>query len=626
MQGLWWLPDRPDWSERFKVAQGEPVWSSLVDLAGSRLDFLQTVRLDRLLRSFGTQAVPDGCAFAPIRLAVLASCTVDQLLPGLRVAALRRGFWLTTYVCDYGQYQRELFDAQSGLHKFAPNAVLFSFDAAHLTGRDIVWNDPDAVIDSALARLTQAWRQAKEAFGCQVIQQTLLPTALPLMGSNEHRLPGAPAACTLRLNARLREYSEKERADILALDEYAARDGIEAWHSVALWHRAKQDVSPAAAPVYGDLAVRLIAARRGRSAKCLVLDLDNTLWGGVIGDDGLDGIVLGQGSAAGEAFVDFQKYAKSLAERGIILAVCSKNDPANAMAPFEKHPDMILRRPDIASFVSNWGDKATNLRRIANDLNIGVDALVFADDNPFERNIVRRELPMVMVPELPDDPALYSHCLSAAGYFEALEITPEDLARTHSYQAARSREELRESATDLAGYLQSLDMQLVWKPFDRVGLQRIVQLINKTNQFNLTTRRYTEAEIVRLLEDENILSLQLRLTDKFGDHGIIGIVIARPAEDEAYEIETWLMSCRVLGRGVEEATANVLVGEALRRGARTLTGRYKPSEKNGMVKDHYAKLGFSKVDASSDAETVWREVLDRYKPKDTFIRIIDGRE
>jgi FkbH-like protein len=398
------------------------------------------------------------------------------------------------------------------------------------------------------------------------------------------------------------------------------RDGLSAWYDPAQWHRAKQEVHPSVSHVYGDLVARVIAARLGRSSKCLVLDLDNTLWGGVIGDDGLHGIVLGQGSVTGEAHVALQTYAKALSRRGVILAVCSKNDEANALEPFERHSEMILRRADIACFVANWQDKATNLREIARRLNIGVDALTFVDDNPFERNIVRRELPMVNVPELPEDAADYVNCIADAGYFEAIAVTADDLKRSEQYQANLQRESAM-AETDMAGYLKSLNMELRWRPFDRIGLQRIVQLINKSNQFNLTTRRYTDAEAETLIDADATLALQLRLVDNFGDNGMIAVVIGRPAGDGVIEIDTWLMSCRVLGRQVEEATLNLVVAEAKRLGAQALRGVYKPTAKNGMVADHYRKLGFE-PDGGEGGETTWRLSLDHYAPRETAVAIV----
>ena len=471
------------------------------------------------------------------------------------------------------------------------------------------------------------WQAAAAAFSCQIIQQTVIPLIPPLLGQNEQRLPHSRRRLVFRLNEQLRGWADAAKVDLLALDDWMVKDGLAAWHDPLLWHKAKQEISPLAAAAYGDLAARLLAARQGLSAKCLVLDLDNTVWGGVIGDDGLEGIKLGQGSPMGEAFVALQRYALGLSQRGIILAVCSKNDEANALLPFEKHPEMILKRSDIACFVANWEDKATNLREIARRLNIGLDALVFVDDNPFERNIVRRELPMVSVPEMAEDSALYPQTLADGGYFETLTLTGEDLERTQQYQANLDREKLKASTTDLAGYLQSLKMELQWSAFDRIGLQRIVQLINKTNQFNLTTRRYTEPEVVAVMENPQASTLQLRLLDCFGDNGIIGIILAQLDEANRLVIDTWLMSCRVLGRGVEQATLGLIVEEARRLGAKELIGEYRPTAKNGMVSDHYAKLGFLPVEETAEGGTRWNLALTSYQaaPLHMVLRQMDAK-
>ncbi|WP_072391080.1 HAD-IIIC family phosphatase [Hyphomicrobium sp. CS1GBMeth3] len=627
-----WLPERPDWLPALQAIDRPDAasWDSLRALANSRIDFLRTNRLDRvLLRLFGSEPPAAGIATKPVRLAVLGGSTVDHLLPGLRVGALRRGLHLTTHVGDYGQYVQELNDPDSALYAFRPTAILLSLDAASLLGAPNAAADTAAArgaIDAAIERLRALWRLALDACQGQVIQQTVLPLASPLLGSNEHRLAGSQRALIDALNYRMREAADAEGVDILALDSSISDDGLFAWHDPMLWHRAKQEISPKAAPGYGDLVARLLAAQQGRSAKCLVLDLDNTLWGGVIGDDGLEGIVLGQGSALGEAFVAFQHYAKELSRRGIILAVCSKNDEANALAPFEKHPDMVLRRQDIACFVANWQDKPSNLRTIAKTLNIGIDSLVFADDNPFEREFVRRELPMVPVPELPEDPALYGRCISNSGSFEALRITNDDIARSAQYQGNLQREQLRQSSTDLVSYLKSLDMRLEWRHFDSIGLQRIVQLINKTNQFNLTTRRYSQSDVAAFMNDPKSMTLQLRLTDAFGDNGIIGVVIGRLNDESVrdMQIETWLMSCRVLGRQVEEATLNLVAAEAQRLGAESIVGQYIPTAKNGMVREHYGKLGFKLFENGEDGATRWHLPLGDFVSKETFIQIVEG--
>jgi len=479
-------------------------------------------------------------------------------------------------------------------------------------------------LEEVARRIRECWRLAREAFRCPVIHQAPLPVFPPVLGNNEHRLPGSRQAFIARCNDRLRALADEDGVDLLALDARAALDGLAAWHDPALWHRAKQQVSPVAAPLYGELVARLLAARQGRSAKCLVLDLDNTLWGGVVGEDGLAGLVLGQGSALGEAFAAFQDYARELSGRGVILAVCSKNDEAAALEPFDRHPEMVLKRSHIASFLANWNDKPANLRAIAEELNIGLDALVFVDDNPFERNLVRHELPMVAVPEIGDDPASFARTLADAGYFEGVAVTAEDRARTGQYQGNRQRERLKESATDLDSYLRGLEMELRWRPFDDVGLQRTAQLINKTNQFNLTTRRYSEEEVRAVMHDSRAFGLQLRLVDRFGDNGIIAIVIGRMNSDDDLAIDTWLMSCRVLGRQVEATTLNLVAAAARRLGARRLVGEYVATKKNAIVRDHYARLGFTVVETGADGGSRAVLALAGFVPARTVIAVKEG--
>ena len=628
MTELHWLPEMPDWRTRLRgLTSGTgSVWENAVTLAGARINFVLTNALDETLHRL-LSGPPDGLATKPVRLAVIGSSTLTHLLPAIRVAGLRRNIWIDTYENDYGQYWQELSDPGSALHEFQPTAVLLALDAHDLTAGLTAAMDPDAAeaaMTETTERIRATWRLARETLRCPVLHQAALPVHLPLLGNNEHRLAGSRVAFINRLNAMVRSMAEEEGVDILAIDERAATDGLRSWHDPGLWHRAKQEVSHSAAPMYGDLVGRWVAAKQGRSFKCLVLDLDNTIWGGVIGDDGMEGIELGQGSPLGEAYVAFQDYARELSRRGVILAVCSKNDEANAAEPFEKHPDMVLRRRDIASFVTNWSDKAANIRAIAEELNIGLDSLVFIDDNPFERNLVRQELPMVAVPEVSDDPTGFPVALADAGYFEGLAVTDEDRERTSQYHGNKARDALKASATDLPGYLRGLEMELIVKAFNRVGLQRVVQLINKSNQFNLTTRRYTDEDVIAVMADPDAFGLQLRLLDRFGDNGVIAIIIGRLQPNRDLLIDTWLMSCRVLGRQVEPTTLNLIAREAARLGARRLVGEYIPTKKNGMVKDHYAKLGFTVVE--TDVARGSRAVLDLagYTPAETFIQVTEG--
>ena len=354
----------------------------------------------------------------------------------------------------------------------------------------------------------------------------------------------------------------------------------------------------------------------------MVLDLDNTLWGGVIGDDGLEGIKLGQGSSSGEAFVAIQTMALQLRSRGIILAVCSKNEEDVARLPFREHPDMVLREDHIAVFQANWSDKAANLRTIASTLNIGLDALVFLDDNPAERMQVRTALPLVGVPELPDDPALYPRALAAAGYFEAVAFSEEDRNRADYYRVNSQRAQALSSSGDLGGYLASLDMVCSIGRVDALSRSRVAQLINKSNQYNLTTRRYSETEVELAENDPARHAIQLRLVDRFGDNGIISVIITDKA-DETWTIDTWLMSCRVLGRRVQEAALGHLATAAVSEGAKRLVGRYIPSARNRMVAGHYQSLGFVLVETSLDGKTEWRLDLADYVAPELPMRIED---
>lgn len=635
-----WLPERPDWRQEFDLAKalGPADYSEAVrrfrTLANSRLDFALTVKLDRatqaLVRRAPNQAVAR-TALTPVRLALLGSSTLGHLVPGIRVAGLRRGLLIQVYEGQYANWRQEIADPASGLHAFRPEAMLLALDARHLAELERTGGH-----GAALQTLREAWRSARERLGCAILQQAALPVFPTVLGNAEHLLPESPAAVIERLNASLpAAAAESDGVHVLALHRLAAEQGTRRWHSPALWFRARQEVHPVMAPLYGDHVARMLAALFGQTAKCLVLDLDCTLWGGAIGDDGLDGIALGQGSAVGEAHLELQRYALALRDRGIVLAVCSKNDENNAVLPFERQPEMLLRREHFPSFVANWEDKATNLRRIARELNLGLDALVFVDDNPAERGLIRRELPEVHVPELPDDPSGFVPTLAAAGYFESLHLTDEDRTRAALYACTAQRK--RQSAADpdpktrLGDYLASLNMTLEARPFDAASRARVVQLINKTNQFNLTTRRVLDSEVIRLGSDPQSLTLQLRLRDIYGDHGIISVLAAEPAElhPEVSELSVprdllithWLMSCRVLGRQVEDAAMNLLAEQARAHGAHHVFGLYRPTAKNGMVRDLYTRFGFELVSKPEGGATISILDLHTYKPQTTHIAV-----
>jgi FkbH-like protein len=622
-----WLPSVSDFRGHLRGATALPPSAERLEklafLAQHRLGFLETIQLDRALG--GLQPEP-ASGFSMVRLAILASSTVDQLLPAIRVAGLRRRLVIDIHIGTYGQHRQDLLDSTSPLHQFGPQLILFS-----ITARDAIAGVPLAAtsgeVDEAITRsvdeLRLLWRNARETLKATVIQQTFLDVTDPLFGSYDRVVAAAPTRLVARLNDLMSQAAALDGVLLLDIARASESNGIETWFDTGRWMQAKMEIVPQAAPWYGELAVRIVAAQRGLSKKCLVLDLDNTLWGGVIGDDGLEGIVLGEGSALGEAHLSLQRYALQLKARGVILAVCSKNDTAVAEAVFRDHPEMLLQRTDIAAFVANWEDKAANLKVIATRLNIGLDSLVFVDDNPVERARIREGLPMVAVPELPEDPAYYVRCLANAGYFEAVSFTSDDQRRAEQYAANTEREALLGSSESVDDFLRGLRMSVVFGPFKAVDLSRVTQLINKTNQFNPTTRRCTAEEVEAIAAAPDIISLQFRLLDRFGDNGLISVLILRPDPEQAdvLQIDTWVMSCRVFGRELEFEAMNIAVETARRRGVRAFRADYIPTKKNGVISDLYPRLGFTRANAKTPADGTiqWHLNLTEYVDRKTHI-------
>jgi len=636
-----WLPVHPDLRPALRAASttADPAEriAQLAALSQYQLGFVETIQLDRALTSTPKDAVP---GFARVRLAMLASSTVDHLLPAIRVAALRRRLLIDVHLGGFGQYRQDLLNPASALHRFQPQVVLLSLTAREVlagatpraTGGEI-----GALVTRSVDDLQALWGQARARFQATVLQQTFLNVAEPLFGSHDRQVSGAPARVIARLNDDVAAAAATSGALLVDVARASERDGLDFWFDVGRWLQGKLEIAPQAAATYGELVARVMAAERGLSKKCLVLDLDNTVWGGVVGDDGIEGLVLGEGSGVGEAHLALQRYARQLAGRGVILAVCSKNDPAIAERAFTQHPEMILKRSDIAAFVANWDDKALNLQRVATQLNIGLDSLVLVDDNPVERARIRESLPMVSVPELPSDVAGHVRCLADAGYFEAVAFTADDRQRREQYAANASREAER-ATQSMDDFLRGLEMSVVCGPVQPVDLARVAQLIGKTNQFNTTTRRHSAQDVERFADDPRGLALQFRLIDRFGDNGLVSAMILRPDRNasEVMEIDTWIMSCRVFGRQLEFEAMSVAVDAAQAKGVRALWADYIPTAKNGVVADLYASLGFVRTEVepgspdmppsvAAPGTTRWVLRLRDYVPHPTHIlRIVEA--
>jgi FkbH-like protein len=479
-----------------------------------------------------------------------------------------------------------------------------------------------ATVQGVLGYLQVLHNGIKANSNAVCIFQTFAPPVETLFGSLDRALPGTLRSLIDGINGQLAAYVLGSGDVLLDAAALAETVGLANWHNPQLWNMAKFSFSDEYIPLYADHVARIVAAVRGKSGKVLILDLDNTIWGGVIGDDGLEGIRLARGDAAGEAHLAVQQLALDLRERGIVLAVSSKNSDEIARTPFEKHPDMLLKLEHIAIFQANWNDKATNIQAIADELSLGLDSMVFLDDNPVERGLVRQLLPQVAVPELPEDPAYYARTLAAGGYFEAVTFVTEDLKRAGFYQDNARRARLQKNVGGVDAYLASLEMTIAFQPFDATGRARIVQLINKSNQYNLTTRRYTDPEVAEAENDPEVFTMQIRLADIFGDNGMISVIICRPVESGVWEIDTWLMSCRVLGRKVEHMVLREMLQHARSAGIRKLIGIYRPTDRNHLVVDHYAKLGFAKVWEDPTGSTRWELLVQAANPENAPMKVV----
>lgn len=623
---LQWLIRAPeDFSSRLKEVDRspEPLGKELRSLAMHCLDLNQLTKLSKAVvkaRTENRSLEP----LTPFRLAILSNSTIDLIVPALIASAVRHGIALEVIQPPYDQVAQEALTPDSTVNRSKPDAVLFAMDYRALPLKRNLGDGAAAAasVAGALGYL-QALRNGIKT-NCNAVcifQSFAVPVEL-LFGSLDRALPGTTRSLLDGINRELAEYARTSGDVLLDIAGLAETVGLADWHNTQLWNMAKFSFSDDLIPLYADHVARTVAAIRGKSGKVLVLDLDNTVWGGVIGDDGLEGIKTAQGDARGEAHLAVQQMALDLRQRGIVIAVSSKNTDEIARGPFEKHPEMLLKLDHIAVFQANWNDKATNIQAIAEELSLGLDSFVFLDDNPVERGLVRRLLPQVCVPELPEDPAWYARTLAAAGYFEAVTFASEDLKRAGFYQDNAKRANLQKQVGGVDAYLASLDMTITFQPFDATGRTRIVQLINKSNQYNLTTRRYTDPEAAAAESDPEVFTLQVRLADTFGDNGMISVIICRPGEVGIWEIDTWLMSCRVLGRKVEHMVLREILFHARAQGITRLQGVYKPTDRNKLVVDHYAKLGFTKTAEDDSGLTRWELLVEGADPEQAPMEVV----
>ena len=556
------------------------------------------------------------------KVAILSGTTVGELKSVLEIFLLSYGIRPVFLEGDYNRFYEDAVFDNPALREFAPDIIWVNTSYHSIQDLPYPGEDRDTVnkkLENEIARFRAVWN-GLSAYNCPVIQNNFDLPRVRVMGNAESWLPSGKVRFVRRLNEAFAEAAENDPSLLLLDFEYAAAwNGIDTFSDPNYYNGYKYGQAPSFIPFVAFQAANIIKSVFGKNKKALFLDLDNTLWGGVIGDDGLEGIHLGYESPSGIAYSDLQQYAKDLSRIGVILGICSKNEDDIARTGFS-HPSSLLAVEDFLSFKANWDPKPQNLEASAKELNIGSDSIVFADDNPAERAIVRDSGLNCAVPEL-TVPERFAETVSGAGYFEVTSLSKDDLARAKMYRDNLEREQSAQSFTDYDAYLRSLDMKGYIGPFRKEQLERVTQLANKTNQFNLTTRRYQPEEMAKRASDPDTVTVAGRLEDRFGDNGIVSCIVANRTDDVTWDIELWIMSCRVFKRDLEYAMFDALIDTVKEKGGTALTGWYYPTAKNRIVSDFYSTLGFRKV-SETEQGTFWRyDIPEQYAPMNHAISV-----
>jgi len=551
-----------------------------------------------------------------IKVALLGDTATQFLAIALKGIAIDKGYNLNLFEADFNQVERLTMDPTSDLFQFNPDYTII-FQSTHKFLDKFGSTKPESRKNIAEERLSFVEMASQKVVG-KIICYNYPEIDDTIFGNLANQIEESFIYQIRKLNYGLMQLAQKHQdlyiCDLSSIQNKIGRDVM---FNASIYTSTEMILSIDSLPIIASRTIDLICASKGNIKKCLILDLDNTLWGGIIGDDGIENIQLGHGLGIGKAFTEFQRWIKKLKERGIILAICSKNTESLAREPFEKHPEMILRLDDIAVFVANWDNKADNIRYIQSVLNIGFDSMVYLDDNPFERNMVRENISGILVPELPPDPADYLEFLYNLNLFETISYSSGDKDRTQQYQLEAQRVFTQKKFTNEADFLQSLGMISIVEGFTKFNTPRVAQLSQRSNQFNLRTIRYTEGDINKLSKDPDYHCFSFTLEDKFGDNGLICIIIMQNKDHNNLFIDTWLMSCRVLKRGMENFTLNTIVEYAKTKGYKKIIGEYLPTVKNLMVADHYPTLGFEPLN-----ENRWVLDVDKYKKRDCYINDI----
>ena len=553
--------------------------------------------------------------FKLIKVAILGDTATQFLSQAIRGMGYEKEFDLQIWEADFNQIERQVYDLNSELYEFHPEIVIVFQSSHKLLGKynKIKNQEHNSLATNEMELIENLYSNLTENLNAKIIYYNYTEIDDAVFGNYANAIESSFLFQLRKLNYELMHFAARN-ANLFLCDLSSIHNQVGKlnFFQPSVYINTEMVLNIDVLPLIADKTLALISAMNGKFKKCVILDLDNTTWGGIIGDDGIENIQIGS-LGIGKAFSEFQYWIKKLKNRGIIVAVCSKNTESVAREPFEKHPEMVLKMEDIAVFVANWENKADNIRNIQSILNIGFDSMVFLDDNPFERNMVRENLPDVCVPELPEDPADYLEYLYELNLFETVSFSNEDAERTKLYQIEAQRNSVQKKFANEDDFLKNLDMISLVEPFTKFNTPRVSQLSQRSNQFNLRTVRYGDADIERLSTDSNYFTFAFTLEDKFGDNGLICVIILQKESPKVLFIDTWFMSCRVLKRGMEHFVLNTLVETAKENGFTTLKGEYLQTPKNEMVKDHYLNLGFK------ENNTFWELDINSYENKKNFI-------
>lgn len=571
------------------------------------------------------ELISNGCGFLEKKIAILGGSTTSDIKLILELFLLNYGIKPEFYESEYNQFYEDAIFGNTELISFNPDIVFI-----HTSNRNIInypeitdsSQDVENKLNGEFERFVSVWNSIENKFGCTIIQNNFEYPFYRLLGNKDATDIHGRVNYITKLNLKFAEYAESHSNFFIHDINYlSAQYGLDKWSDEFYWYMYKYALAVPAIPYFANSVANIIKAIYGKNKKALALDLDNTLWGGIVGDDGVENLSIGQETAKSEAYTEFQEYLKAHKQLGILLNINSKNEMENALAGLA-HPEGILRKEDFVIIKANWNPKSQNLSEIAEELNIGIDSIAFIDDNPAERAIINQTFPVVATPDIGEMPEKYIRIMDRCGFFECVNISADDLNKVKMYQQNAQRATLSQSFTNYDDYLKSLNMTAQIQNFIPIYMQRIAQLTNKSNQFNLTTKRYTQAEIEQIEKSSKHITLYGKLTDKFGDNGVVSVVIGN-IDGDALNIELWIMSCRVLKRDMEFAMMDSLIARCREANIKVVYGYYYPTAKNGMVRNFYQIQGFTKIEEDECGNTKWQLNVESYKNQNKFITVED---